>query len=97
MNATSNFYVISYDLKTPGKDYSSLYEAIKSFPDWQHPLESMWVIFTPYSADEISSKLRADGNLDNNDLLFVCRLQIQDRQGWLDKKFWEWIKAHPVI
>ena len=35
-----NIYIISYDLKIPGRDYTSLYDAIKSLGDWQHLLES---------------------------------------------------------
>lgn len=86
------FYVISYDLKTPGRDYSSLYDAIKSYQEWQHPLESTWIIYTEDSADSISSSLRANGNMDNSDLLFVCALNINDRQGWLAKSVWAWMK-----
>jgi hypothetical protein len=88
------FYVISYDLKIPGRDYTSLYDAIKSYNEWQHPLESTWIVFSSDTANEISAKLRANGNMDNSDLLFVCALDIRDRQGWLDKSVWDWIKIH---
>ncbi len=87
------FYVISYDLKEPGRDYTSLYEAIKGYVEWQHPLESTWIVYTYYSANDISEKLRANGNMDDSDLLFVCALDINDRQGWLDKSVWNWIKS----
>ena len=30
--------LITYDLKQPGRNYTDLYEAIKSLGDWQHPL-----------------------------------------------------------
>lgn len=90
----AQFYIVSYDLKVPGRDYTSLYDAIKSYGEWQHPLESTWILFTSDTADQISSKLRAEGNMDNRDLLFVCALKIEDRQGWLDKDVWNWIKNH---
>lgn len=38
------FFIISYDLKGGGSDYTELYEAIKSVGEWQHPLESTWVV-----------------------------------------------------
>ena len=88
------FYVISYDLKISGRDYTSLYEAIKSYNEWQHPLESTWIVYTSETANAISAKLRSDGKMDNSDLLFVCALEINDRQGWLDKSVWNWIKSH---
>lgn len=40
----SKIFLITYDLKEPGQDYSELYEAIKGLGDWQHPLESMWLV-----------------------------------------------------
>ena len=87
------FYIVSYDLKVPGRDYTSLYDSIKSYNDWQHPLESTWLLYTNDNADQISSKLRGNGNMDNSDLLFICELNIDNRQGWLDKEVWNWIKA----
>lgn len=89
---SKSLYVISYDLKNPGRDYTSLYEAIKSF-EWKHPLESTWLVKTDHSADYIAKYLRADGRMDVSDLLFVCKLEPNDRQGWLDKSIWEWIRA----
>ena len=86
------FYIISYDLKVPSKDYTSLYDAIKEYTDWQHPLESTWLIYTTDDANQISTKLRSEGRMDDSDLLFVCALDILDRQGWLDKTVWNWIK-----
>lgn len=34
----SKIFLITYDLKEPGQDYSELYEAIKGLGDWQHPI-----------------------------------------------------------
>lgn len=89
---TQKFYVISYDLKNPGRDYTSLYDAIKSLGEWQHPLESTWLIYTKEDADTITTTVRGNGNMDSNDLLFVCALQIESRQGWLPKSVWDWIR-----
>ena len=46
-------YTISYDLKKPDRDYSGLYEAIKSFESWWHYLESTWIIKTEKTPKEI--------------------------------------------
>ena len=48
-----DLYIISYDLKTPGRDYTSLYNAIKDLGEWQHPLESTWVVSTNYDENQI--------------------------------------------
>lgn len=85
------FYIISYDLKNPGRDYTSLYEAIKTNRDWQHPLESLWLVYTRESADDIYNTIKP--KLDNNDLLFISELNPDNRQGWMAKSCWEWLNT----
>lgn len=84
-----NIYIISYDLRTPGRNYTPLYDAIKAYGDWQHPMESFWTISTDDDANVIFNKLSP--NIDNNDSLFIIQMDLKDMQGWLPKSFWEWI------
>jgi hypothetical protein len=84
-----NIYLISYDLRTPGRNYTPLYDAIKAYGDWQHPMESFWTISTDDDANAIFNKLSP--NIDNNDSLFIIQMDSKDMQGWLPKSFWEWI------
>ena len=67
----SKNFLITYDLKKPGQSYSELYEAIKNLGDWQHPLESMWMVKVndSTSAQDIYNTLRPQ--IDENDLLFI--------------------------
>ena len=85
-------FLVTYDLKRPGQNYSDLYDAIKSEGDWQHPLESTWVVKTDnlVLANTIYEHLRPC--IDENDSLFIVEITAQDRQGWLAKSFWEWLK-----
>lgn len=84
-------YSISYDLRQPGRDYTQLYDAIKNMDsDFQHPLESNWFIRSINDASEIYEILRP--YIDDNDLLFVVEIDKSNRQGWMLKTFWEWIK-----
>ena len=92
---TWELYVIAYDLKQPGQDYSTLYESIKNLAgegNWQHPLESVWVVRFRNNKEvkEIFDTLH--GKMDNNDSLFIVRITGQPYQGWLPKSFWEWMK-----
>ncbi len=84
-------YIISYDLKFPGRDYTPLYTAIKSNREWQHPLESCWIVYTSETADDIYNSLKP--TLDNNDLLFISELTPNNRQGWMPKTCWEWLNS----
>ncbi len=85
-------FLISYDLKQPGQDYAGLYNAIKSLGEWQHPLESTWVVSVPssYDASMIYKELKPCA--DKHDNMFVVEITGANRQGWLAKSFWSWMK-----
>ena len=83
-------YMISYDLKSPGRDYTTLYEAIKSFGVWWHYLGSTWIIKTSQSVSQVSELLHQ--RLDANDYLIVVDITGKARDGWLPQKAWDWIR-----
>ena len=74
-----NAYVLSYDLRQPGRNYAGLFSAIKSAPRWAHVLESTWVIWSPKSAEHILGVLTP--HIDANDGLVVLRL-ASPAEGW---------------
>jgi len=86
-------YLISYDLKSPGKDYNDLYTEIKSLGEWHHFLESEWFVNTTASADVIKNTLRK--KMDNNDRVFVNKM-VSGYSGWLDNSTGEWLKNHLI-
>ena len=83
-------YMISYDLKSPGRDYSTLFEAIKSFGVWWHYLGSTWMVKSSQSASQVAEIIRQ--RLDSNDYLIVVDITGRDRDGWLPQKAWDWIR-----
>lgn len=88
----TKLYLITYDLKKPGQNYSELYEAIKSLGDWQHPLESSWLVRVndKIRAQDIYNRLRP--KIDDNDRIFITEIPSENnRQGWLSKTFWTWL------
>ena len=85
-----NVYSISYDLRQPTRDYTSLYEEIKKMGDYFHPLESNWFVRTNWDAQDIYDKLRP--YIDDNDLILIIRVDHSDKQGWMVKNFWEWLR-----
>lgn len=82
-------YLISYDLKKPGQNYTELYEKIKSLGEWAHPLESVWLVKSSLTAEKISSLLSQ--YFDKNDFHFVIAVK-KDYYGFLEPSIWEWIK-----
>ena len=81
--------LISYDLSKPDRDYKGLYGAIKKASGWWHYLESTWLISTKGTADDWYKELKP--NIDNDDSLLIVEI-TGNRQGWLPKKAWDWIK-----
>lgn len=64
--------IIEYDLCSPGRNYNTLYETIKSYSVWARITESTWFIRTDDSCVQIRDKLKKC--MDNNDRLFVAEL-----------------------
>ena len=88
----NKIFLITYDLKIPGQDYTKLYEGIKDLGEYIHPLESTWFVRVEdnHVAADINNRLHA--LMDKNDSLFVVDITDQNRQGWMPKSFWTWLK-----
>jgi len=82
-------YVVSYDLRKPGKDYIGLTEQLKNSPRWWHYLDSTWLIATSESVTHLYNRLAA--HLDKSDSILIIEAGGH-MQGWLPKKAWEWIQ-----
>lgn len=58
--------LVSYDLMRQGQDYQAVIEAIQrcGTVNWLHPLQSVWLVVGPYSANEVLTHVldAADGN-----------------------------------
>lgn len=66
----SNF-LITYDLRCPGKNYTSLISKIKSYSNAK-VCESAWVVRSSYTSSQIRDSLIHE--IDTNDRLFVAEL-----------------------
>jgi CRISPR-associated endonuclease Cas2 len=86
------YYLIAYDLKQPGRNYTELYDEIKNLGDWKHPLESLWIV---YVNDNMQAKLIREllrKKMDENDLILVVDITSSEYAGWLANSFWSWFK-----
>jgi hypothetical protein len=63
-----NTYLISYDL-IRGRDYERLIQAIKDYPNWAKPLESLWLIKTSETVAQVRDRLI--NHVDADDKIFV--------------------------
>ena len=67
-----NTYIISYDLIRPGKDYSILINHIKTYAKWAKPLESVWLVKSSLTAEQVRNAVMA--HVDVNDKLVVIEV-----------------------
>lgn len=77
-------YLVSYDLRTPGKDYSGVQEAIKNASNgtWCKPLESTYIIWTDLTTEAVYNKISPC--LDTSDRILI--IEITKNAYWcLDK------------
>ncbi|MDE0581547.1 hypothetical protein ON064_00595 [Planococcus sp. A6] len=81
-------YLITYDLKSPGQDYSALYKAIKSLGDNRHDLESIWFVDTNLSAKEIYNVVYPV--MDKNDNVFITKV-TSGYYGKASTELWDWL------
>ena len=84
-------YSISYDLKSPGRDYDSLINAIKAYGTWWHQTESVWLVVTNQSAATIRDTLMR--HIDRNDLLFVVALRREWAAVGFKENEYSWLKS----
>jgi len=60
--------------------------------DWYRYAPNCWVVWTSTSSQNWYSRLKK--HLAEDDLVFICEIEIGKRSGWMPKKFWNFIKSH---
>ncbi|UYH54770.1 hypothetical protein N6L26_12100 [Qipengyuania sp. SS22] len=68
-------YVVTYDLRAPGRNYQGLYDRLRQYPRWAKVTESNWVVVTEWTASQIRDDL--SGYIDTNDRLFVIKSGVE--------------------
>ncbi|WP_122587130.1 SinR family protein [Pseudomonas viridiflava] len=86
--------LISYDLMTPGKDYSKIIPKIKAaYPDWWKCLDSTWMVKTDSTPQQVANYLLQF--IDGNDLLIVVPIKVGGGGVWttsFSKECQDWLK-----
>lgn len=65
----ANNLFVSYDLNTPGQDYNSVIEEIKSLGGWAKVQKSFWYVHSTLTASQAFDRVWA--KMDRNDSLIV--------------------------
>jgi hypothetical protein len=82
--------LITYDLKTPGRVYTSFYETLKLQGNWCHYLSSTWLIETQKTPNDIYTALAP--HITVKDFILIIPV-TKPAFGWLPKAAWDWINS----
>jgi hypothetical protein len=83
-------YVISYDLRSPGRDYAPLIKALRDAGAIR-PLESVWLLDSVLAAGALRDRLTS--MMDSNDGVLVIEIgPAWGSKGILENAV-EWLKA----
>lgn len=85
-------FLITYDLRQPGRNYDDLYDRLRAYGTWAHPLESVWLITTNQNAVQIRDYLTEV--IDQNDRLLVVAATRPGAWRHLAPEVSEWLQAH---
>lgn len=86
-------FIVSYDLRKPGRNYDELYKAIKAYGTWAHLLESVWMISSLQDVGKVRDSLTK--HVDANDIVLVIECDVsnwasrnlpQNQVDWLKKR-----------
>ena len=87
----SKIYLVAYDFPGSSDKYSDLFDELKKSRGWWHYIDSVWLLNTDESADEIYERL--ERYLDDDINMFITEIG-NDYQGWLPDRAWKWIRKH---
>lgn len=85
-------FIITYDLNSSGQNYTALNDAIKSYGTWAKIATTTYIIVSQKSASNIRDYLNQF--IDNNDVLFVAKLQGEAAWCGLNEEVSNWLKKN---
>lgn len=70
---------------------SRIEEILNNATDWYRYADNCWLLYTNSDAAKWYSRLK-DVVTVNNGNIFIVRVDVTDRQGWMPKQLWEWLR-----
>lgn len=87
--AIAQFYFVYIERKS-GISYETLKEKMDKSLDWYRINEKLWILYT--TSDQEKWYVRLSPLVKETGNLFICKLDIDKRQGWMDESFWKWLR-----
>ena len=58
---------------------------------WYRVTDRFWILYTTKNAEKLYARMRP--LIFESGSLFICKLDVSDRQGWMNKSFWNWLRG----
>ena len=87
--SNTEFYMVYID-RAATASYEAVKEKMNLSVSWYRINEKLWILYTTSDAEKLYKRLfplvKDDGSI------FICKLDIHNRQGWMTQRFWDWLK-----
>lgn len=70
--------------------YKQIQEKMDLANDWYRIRENLWIVYS--TSDEEKWYYRLSPLVKGTGSLFICKLDVEARQGWMTKDFWSWMR-----
>jgi hypothetical protein len=87
--ANKKFIHIYLDPK-PGITREMIEKKIDLAIDWIRYTDTTWIVYTTSDIEKWQVRLKEFVIPEGS--LFICELNINNRNGWMIKSFWEWVQ-----
>lgn len=87
--ATANYFMIYIERKE-GQTHNNVKKQMDLALDWYKVKEDLWVVWSTSTPEKWHE--RFGPVVKDSGSLFVCELNINNRQGWMAQSFWDWLK-----
>ncbi|MDP2861864.1 MAG: hypothetical protein Q8N95_03635 [Desulfobacterales bacterium] len=87
----ANFYHVFIQPKK-GVTNEQVEKKMNLSKDWFRCTYSVWILYSTSRIDKWQERLRP--LIEPGGSLFICRLDISKRKGWMKREFWDWIKSN---
>ena len=64
--------------------------------DWFHLAPNSWILFSTSSPEKWELRLRKLVRPDGNMFISVLDMSTENRNGWMGKNFWKWVRKNQV-
>ena len=84
--ATARFFMV-YVFRQRHITYEALEKQMNLSYDWYRINNNLWILYTTSDQDKWYSRLQP-----LCDYVFVCKLDVSQRHGWMTRAFWRWLR-----